>query len=64
MTPEKMQALAYINSAMDDLWSAYKEVKNAYEYFSDDDLYAIASSALTTMINLLDVERRLNSNEV
>lgn len=64
MTPEKMQALAYINSAMDDLWSAYKEVKNAYEYFSDDDLYAIASRALTTMVILLDVERKVNNSEI
>ena len=59
---DKMQARACIGTALDDLWDVYRQIREADEYFSDPQLNKTASALLTEMINLLDVERRLNSN--
>ena len=61
---DKMQARACIGTAHDYLWDAYRQIREADEYFSDPQLSKTASALLTEMINLLDVERRLNKDEV
>lgn len=61
---DKLQARACIGTARDYLWDAYRQILEADEYFSDPQFNKTASALLTEMINLLDVERRLNSSEV
>lgn len=61
---DKMQARACIGTALDDLWDVYRQIREADEYFSDPQLNKTASALLTEMINLLDVKRRLNKDEV
>ena len=61
---DKMQASACLDSALDSFWDAYRQIREANEYFPDPQLNKTASALLAEMINLLDVERRLNSSEI
>lgn len=64
MDRDKMQARACLDTALDYLWDAYKQIREAGEYFEDPQLNKTASTVLTEMVNLLDVEGRLNTNEI
>ena len=61
---DKMQMKACIGTAHDYLWDAYRLTREAYEYMPDKGLSELSGQILTDMIGLLEVERRLNNDEI
>lgn len=56
----KMQALIHLDSAISNLWDTYKDLRDVHDLFPDDELLALASRALNTMVSVLEVERKIN----
>lgn len=63
MTREKTQAIVCLDSAISGLWDAYKDLREAHDYFPDDELLALASRALGDMVAVLEVERKVNKSD-
>lgn len=61
MGEEKMQALIRLDSAISSLWDTYKDLRDAHDIFPADELYALASKVLSTMVDVLEVERKVQS---
>ena len=59
---DKMQARACIGTAHDYLWDAYRQIREADEYMPDKGLSELSGQILTDMIDLLEVERKVNNS--
>ena len=59
---DKMQARACIGTAHDYLWDAYRQIREAGEYMPDKGLSELSGQILTDMIDLLEVERKVNNS--
>lgn len=65
MSREKIQIQGCLGAAHEYLWEAYGQVREAYERNPDADINRMASQILSDMIDLLDLERKVNnSNEI
>lgn len=62
---EKIQTMACIGTAHDYLMDAYHQVREAYEFFPDPEVNKMASRILSDVIDLIEIERKVNdSNEI
>lgn len=61
MNREKMQGIACMDTALEYLQDAYRQLREASEYVQHNELNILSSKILSDMIELLNIERKVNN---